>query len=118
MPYLSRRVTMNWQATATETELRKEILMRLQQHSRVAWSHRMYTGLLGGHGTAKRYTIGFKGCSDIIGQLTNGQLLAIEVKTMNGGPTPEQQAFLDLVNKNGGIGFVARSAADVSRNIP
>jgi hypothetical protein len=109
---------MNWQATATEKDLRVEILSRLQQHSRVAWSHRMYTGLLGGHGNAKRYTIGFAGCSDIIGQLTNGQLLAIEVKTLKGNPTKDQQDFLDLVNRNGGIGFVARCAADVNRNIP
>jgi hypothetical protein len=78
----------------------------------------MYVGLLAAHGGPRRYTIGFKGCSDIIGQLTNGQLLAIEVKTANAGPTKDQQDFLDLVNKNGGIGFVARSAADVSRNIP
>lgn len=54
-----------------------------------------------------------KGVSDILGCLKGGRLLAIEVKTKQGRPTPEQIAFLDLVNQMGGIAFIARSIEDV-----
>ena len=53
-----------------------------------------------------------KGVSDIIG-IHKGKFLAIEVKTEKGKLNDNQEHFLRLVNKNGGIGFVARSAHDV-----
>lgn len=54
-----------------------------------------------------------KGVSDILGCLKGGRILAIEVKTKQGRPTPEQLAFIDLVNQMGGIAFIARSIDDV-----
>ena len=61
-----------------------------------------------------------KGSSDLIGfkpvEITQemiGKKVAIftacEVKTKTGRATPEQIAFIDMVNKNGGIGMIVRS---------
>lgn len=53
-----------------------------------------------------------KGVSDILG-IWRGKFLAIEVKVPGKYPTPEQKRFLEQVNREGGIGFVARSITDV-----
>ena len=51
-----------------------------------------------------------RGVSDIIGLLPpTGRFLAIEVKRPGGKPTQEQQQFIDTINENGGVGFVAQS---------
>lgn len=47
------------------------------------------------------------GISDICGVLPNGKFLAIECKRPGGKPSPEQIEFIDNVNGNGGVGFVA-----------
>ena len=52
------------------------------------------------------------GSSDLIG-LYKGKFLAIEIKTQSGIVKPEQQNFIDAVNKAGGIGFVASSVDDI-----
>lgn len=56
-----------------------------------------------------------KGVSDILGVLPGGRILAIEVKTPVGRVSPEQRIFIDMVNDDGGVAFVARSIADVER---
>ena len=53
-----------------------------------------------------------KGVADITG-LYKGTFFAIEVKTEKGKLSTHQEDFLWAVNKNGGIGFVARSVDDV-----
>jgi hypothetical protein len=55
----------------------------------------------------------WRGAPDLIGQLTDGRLLAIEVKRPSGRVRPEQQHFIDTVRRHGGIGFIARTADDV-----
>lgn len=58
------------------------------------------------------------GSSDIIGVLPGGRFLAIEVKKPKGGVVSEfQTRFLESVNAHGGLGFVARSLADVEERI-
>lgn len=52
------------------------------------------------------------GIADILG-IYRGRMLAVEVKTKEGRLSPEQVEFLDLVNRRGGIGVVARSIEDV-----
>lgn len=47
------------------------------------------------------------------GSLGLGRLLAIEVKSSKGKPTPDQASFLLQVNNRGGLGFIARSVEDV-----
>lgn len=53
------------------------------------------------------------GSSDIIGILPDGRFLAIEVKAHYGKVSPEQQTFIDTINANGGLAFVAFSVGDV-----
>ena len=53
-----------------------------------------------------------KGVSDILG-IWQGRLLAIEVKTRTGKVSQYQQDFIDTINREGGIAFVARSVDDV-----
>lgn len=67
------------------------------------------------HAEPARYTrYGLcKGSSDIIGIVAPGIFLALEVKRPDGpGPNAEQQMFLDLVNRRGGVGRTVRSVDD------
>ncbi len=56
---------------------------------------------------------GFPGCPDVLGQLKDGRLLAVEVKAPAGRLRPEQRAFLSLVRQHGGLAIVARDYRDV-----
>lgn len=64
-----------------------------------------------------------KGISDILGILPDGRFLAIEVKIPNKGgqpkskPTDHQLWFLNEVNRNGGLGFVACSFDDIDSHL-
>lgn len=52
------------------------------------------------------------GSSDLIGITPDGRFLAVEVKTQNGKPTPEQIRFIEAVKRKGGAGGIARSPAE------
>lgn len=54
-----------------------------------------------------------KGVSDCLGLLSDGRFLAIEIKARYGKVSPEQEQFINDVNKSGGLAFVARSVQDV-----
>lgn len=58
-----------------------------------------------------------KGVPDIVGLLPRGRLFAVEVKTSAGKVKPEQQAFIDRINLEGGLAFVARSVEDVMEKL-
>jgi hypothetical protein len=55
---------------------------------------------------------GFPGCPDILGQMRDGRLLAIEVKAARGRLTDEQEFMLGKIRANNGVSGVARSIAD------
>lgn len=57
------------------------------------------------------------GSSDLIGVTPSGRFLAVEVKTLTGRVRPEQQKFIDAVNRIGGIGIIARSVDDALKAI-
>jgi hypothetical protein len=110
MPYTLKR------PEPLEAQVQRAVLQVLSHHPRVAWAARINTGVFRParkDGSTGFVRAGFKGCSDVIGQLTTGQFLAIEVKRPSGKTTPEQQAFLQQVAAHGGIALVARSADDV-----
>lgn len=50
-----------------------------------------------------------KGGADIIGIAPDGRFLAVEVKTETGRIRPEQEVFLQVARKAGGIAGIARS---------
>ena len=58
------------------------------------------------------------GSSDLIGIVApHGRLIALEVKTASGRVTREQQQFLNLVEKMGGVARVVRSVDDAVRAV-
>lgn len=101
--------------TPTEAAVLAACIKALALHPAVAWAHRMNTGALT---SGDRYVrFGFKGCSDIIGQLMDGRFLAIEVKRPGGIVTEDQLAFLARVQDNHGLAFVAWSVDDIGRGL-
>ena len=98
---------MTREATILEAALR---LLRI--HPSVGWAHRANVGAVRMNG-ARYVRFGFVGCSDIIGQLKDGRFLAIECKAPRGRVTDDQKAFLDRVQRHGGVSGVVRSVQDV-----
>ena len=66
-----------------------------------------------GSGVSQYMRWGFPGCPDILGQMQTGQVLAVECKRPSGKTTPEQELFLGLVKRHGGVAVLARSVDDV-----
>lgn len=54
-----------------------------------------------------------KGKSDILGILKDGRFLAIEVKAKDGHVSDDQNYFIEMINKNGGLGFIAYDVQDI-----
>ena len=96
----------------TESETQRQILKYLEINPKVVIAVRVNSG---GHRGRMRGAP--KGTPDILGQLKNGCFLAIEVKDGKKEATPKQQEFLDKVNNNGGLAFVARSLEDVEAKL-
>jgi hypothetical protein len=59
----------------------------------------------------------WRGAPDLIGQLTDGRILCVEVKRPSGKLRPDQEAFLNVVRCQGGCAFVARSVDDVKEHL-
>ena len=88
-----------------------EVLKALRHHPAIAWAERQNTGAAQVGGRFVRF--GWRGCSDVIGMLKDGRLLAVEVKAPSGKLRAEQAEFLSLVRRFGGVAFVARNVANV-----
>ena len=105
----------------TEAQVLKSILTWLRRDTRVAWANRFNTGAhVVGEGRHRRFIrYAFPGCSDILGQLVTGHLLAIEVKrpSTRNRARPAQLAFLETVNRHGGLGLVAAGIEEVADGI-
>lgn len=111
---------------ASEAQVQAAVLKFLQLHPKVAFAHRQNTGAAymvnldsNGNVTGKPRFVrfAFKGCADILGMLKDGRWLAIECKSHNGRPTPDQTAFLRTVRDNNGVAGVAWSLDDAVRII-
>ncbi len=101
----------------SEAQTQQSILRYLAISPRVAWAQRMNTGAIkipvpGGRDRFVRF--GFPGCPDILGQLIDGRLLAVEVKSPSGRASEAQEAFLALVATHGGVAVLARSTGDLT----
>jgi len=90
-----------------------EVLKALKAHPAVAWCERMNSGAAKIDNRFIRF--GFTGCPDVLGQLRDGRLLGVEVKSPTGKLRREQSVFLDRVRGAGGVAFVARDRRDVVR---
>lgn len=101
---------------APERDIQAAILQYLAKCHKVAWAHRMNVGVFkqrNKDGSERWIRFGFRGMSDIMGQLTDGRLLAIEVKKQGGKVSAEQAAFIQAVEAANGVGIVAYSVDDV-----
>ncbi len=96
---------------ASESQVLSAVLALLRRHPAVAWVERMQVGA---YETDERYIrYGFVGLSDVIGQMKDGRLLAVEVKREHGGVvSAAQQAFIDRVRAHGGVSGIVRSATE------
>ena len=100
-----------------ESSLQHQILTCLKKDPLVAWVYTTSAGVAKGVHGGRPFRIGFNGLSDIIGQLKDGRLLAIEVKKPGGKLKEEQAEFIEKVNKNNGVGFMATSVDEVTQII-
>jgi hypothetical protein len=106
-----------------EADVQRAVLALLKQHPRVAWAERFNSRVLDVVDRKSKtgfrpMRMAFKGCADILGQLKDGKLFACECKSTTGDATDDQLAFLSLVNKFGGLAFIARHPDDVLKYIP
>jgi len=88
-----------------------EVLKALRSNSAVAWCERQNSGAAQVGGRFIRF--GWRGCSDVLGMMKDGRLLAVECKAPGGRLRPEQKEFLLLVRRFGGVAFVAHDCRDV-----
>ena len=102
-------------AATPESIVLKAVLQFVSYHPRVAWAERMNTGAMSFDQRFVRF--GFVGCPDILGQMMDGRVLAIECKAPKGDLTMPQATFLARVERHGGISGVARSIDDAKRII-
>ncbi len=92
-----------------------EVLKALRTHPAVAWCERMNSGAA--RVGARFVRFGWPGCPDVLGQLTDGRILGVEVKGPAGKLRPAQSLFLERIRAAGGVGFVARDCRDVFREL-
>lgn len=92
-----------------------EVLKALRAHPLVCWVERMNSGAAKVGGRFIRF--GWVGCPDVIGQLTDGRLLGVEVKAAKGKLRTEQAVFLERIRVAGGVAFMARDCRDVLREL-
>jgi VRR-NUC domain len=95
-----------------ESDVLPTVLEALRYHPKVDWVERFNSGVF--HVEDRTIRAAFTGCSDIIGQLKDGRMLAVEVKRPGGVATADQQAFLHRVGR-AGVAFVATGVDDVWR---
>jgi hypothetical protein len=93
----------------------REVLLTLRAHHMVAWCERMNSGAAKMGGRFVRF--GWTGCPDVLGQLTDGRLLGVEVKAPKGKLRAEQAIFLERIRTAGGIAFMAQDCRDVLREL-
>lgn len=92
-----------------------EVLKALRAHPAVSWCERMNSGAARVGGRFIRF--GFTGCPDVLGMLTDGRLLGVEVKGPTGKLRTEQAFMLERINGAGGVAFMARDCRDVLREL-
>ena len=100
-----------------EREILPQIIRAMNFHPKIAFAFRSGSGAfrVGLPGKERYFKANFRGCSDLIAMSKKGIFIACEVKREGEQPTVEQKTFLDEVNANGGLGFVARSVSDMHK---
>lgn len=92
-----------------------EVLRALSAHPAVVWCERMNSGAAKIGNRFVRF--GWTGCPDVLGQLKDGRLIGVEVKSRTGKLRPEQAVFLERIRCAGGVAFMARNCLDVMQEL-
>lgn len=95
----------------SEIDIQNEIRIALSQRGIVIFRNNLGV-LQDKKGNFVRYGLGNPGGSDLIGLTPEGRFIAIEVKIPSGKVTEDQENFLNVIKKNGGISGVARSVEE------
>jgi hypothetical protein len=101
-----------------EKEVQRDILDWLERVGVLCWRSNSGTMTAPATATTARRFVKFSGAeglSDISMVLPGGRAGFCEVKRPGNNPTEKQQGFIDRVNRQGGVAFVARSVLDVQR---
>ena len=105
----------------SEGQAQAAVLQLLAHHPRVAFAGRFNRGAFvreGKDGKRNFYRMNtVEGFSDIHGMFIGGLAFYIEMKRAGEPPTPEQQGFLDLIKRHGGLAIVGYSADQVYEEI-
>jgi len=103
-----------------EKAIQSAILDYLKYAKEVGWAMRVNAGKIKVNSKygSRFINMAPAGTSDIIGMLKGGKFFAIEVKTPDRIKTltTYQKNFIDKINENGGIAFMATSVDDVINN--
>ncbi len=100
---------------ATETQLVKACLELLRIRRIFAWRNNTGGVTASYKGKSRFVRFGAVGSSDILGLIPpSGRLLAVEAKVKPNKPTETQDAFLEAVERAGGLAVVAYSVADLA----
>lgn len=89
------------QPRARESQVMEAVAGILERHPLVAAYWRQNTGAAKLDNRFIKFS--FRGCSDYLGFLTDGRILAVECKATGKKPSSEQAAFLENVEKAGGF---------------
>ncbi|CAK0779086.1 hypothetical protein CCP4SC76_6750008 [Gammaproteobacteria bacterium] len=124
---LMKQVSINRKSfnnEVSEQDVQKAILQYLELCPQIAWAQRFNTGAQAMSYTSKvgaekrRFVrFAFTGCSDILGQLKSGHLVAIECKRRGGKATDSQESFLRNVSDNNGLAIIATNVLEVAQAI-
>lgn len=99
----------------SESDVQKAIMQAAIKSPAVAWISRNNVGSYKKDRQVITYGLG-KGSSDLVGQLTDGRFLAVEVKHQ-GQPSDEQILFVNRIKMHGGCAGVCWSVADFEKLI-
>jgi len=107
----------------SENAIQKEIMEYLINKGFFCWRNNntgLFDPIRGGFRRKGKYQL--LGVSDILAiapqdSINPGRFIAIEVKSKTGRPTDNQLEFIQNINKNGGLAFIARSIEDVEENL-
>ena len=97
-----------------EKKLQNALMLRV---GGLAWARlwRVQVGVYRHLHSNEKVTVGMKGQSDLFGVMApSGRLVCIEVKSPTGRVRKEQDAWLRMVNRFGGVGIVSQLPSDTT----
>lgn len=114
-----RRSRLRYVQTAEEADVLRACLRYLLLAGIPHWRANAGAARLQHQDGSERFVrFGIEGQSDILGVIPGtGRFLAVETKAPGGRLSDDQVAFLEMVNRAGGLGIVARSAEELAEQL-